>query len=64
MNSIFEALSIVQSDSTADGTGFKDPSCKVMCGVMRKLFCQSKPTRLLVDGLDECNAPVKAEWKD
>lgn len=35
-----------------------------MCRVMRKLFEQNKPVRLVLDGLDECGVPVRAEEHD
>lgn len=35
-----------------------------MCRVVRKLFEQNKPVRLILDGLDECGVPVRAEEHD
>ncbi|KEF52233.1 uncharacterized protein A1O9_11860 [Exophiala aquamarina CBS 119918] len=35
-----------------------------MCRVVRKLFEQNKPVRLVLDGLDECGVPVRAEEHD
>lgn len=40
-----------------------------MCDVMRQLFQQRRPTRLIVDGLDECREPLEEtaeenDWED
>ncbi|GME48457.1 Zinc finger protein [Neofusicoccum parvum] len=49
-----------------DSTQSEDPSCDVMCDVMHQLYQQRRPTTLIVDGLDECQEPLKdtAEEQD
>jgi hypothetical protein len=40
-------------------TRSEEPTCDIMCDVMRQLYQQKRPTTLIVDGLDECQEPLE-----